>query len=112
MAWCVADRLPLLHLTTHATTTNKQTNKQTNNKQPKTKQGGFERLHYLLEGAFDADGALTPSFLKAVESWLPWDANPLYALLHEPIYCQGEGPDAAPRWAAVCMAVSCLPTAY
>jgi hypothetical protein len=27
---------------------------------------------------------------------MPWDVNPLYALLHEPIYCQG----AASNWAA------------
>ena len=26
---------------------------------------GFERLHYLLESAFDADGDLSPAFLKA-----------------------------------------------
>lgn len=27
---------------------------------------------------------------------MPWDTNPLYALLHEAIYCQG----AASNWAA------------
>ena len=26
---------------------------------------GFERLHYLLESAFDTDGDLNPAFLKA-----------------------------------------------
>jgi hypothetical protein len=26
---------------------------------------GFERLHYLLESAFDADGGLSPAFLRA-----------------------------------------------
>ena len=29
---------------------------------------------------------------------MAWDTNPLYALLHEAIYCQG--PDSASGWAA------------
>lgn len=33
---------------------------------------------------------------RAFESWMSWDTNPLYALLHESIYCQG----AASNWAA------------
>ena len=33
---------------------------------------------------------------QAFDAWLPWDTNPLYALLHEAIYCQG----AASGWAA------------
>ena len=33
---------------------------------------------------------------QAFDAWLPWDTNPLYALLHEAIYCQG----AASNWAA------------
>ncbi len=32
---------------------------------------GFERLHYLLESAFDADGDLSPAFLKARRLWSP-----------------------------------------
>jgi pimeloyl-ACP methyl ester carboxylesterase len=56
---------------------------------------GFERLHYLLEAAFDGD-ALSHKFLKEFDSWMAWDTNPLYALLHEAIYCQG----AAAGWAA------------
>ncbi|GKA36918.1 alpha/beta hydrolase fold-1 [Tanacetum coccineum] len=35
-------------------------------------------------------------FLNAFESWLSFDSNPLYALMHESIYCQG----AASGWAA------------
>ncbi|GFR40817.1 hypothetical protein Agub_g1439 [Astrephomene gubernaculifera] len=80
--------------------------------------GGFERLHFLLDGFFDAEGDMNPAFGKAFESWQSWDTNPLYALLHEPCYCQqpphgaaaaaGEGNPAAPgpapgvppRWAA------------
>jgi hypothetical protein len=72
--------------------------------------GGFDRLHYLLESFFEEDGqgggggdgggdnaaasasasATGPSaaFCKAFEGWMPWDVNPLYILLHEPIYAQ------------------------
>lgn len=63
--------------------------------------GGFERLHWLLERAFDGGGAggrLTAAFLRGVEAALPWDANPLYALLHEPIYANGGG--VATAWSA------------
>ncbi|HEY4026051.1 MAG TPA: alpha/beta fold hydrolase [Candidatus Dormibacteraeota bacterium] len=61
--------------------------------------GGFEHLHYLLEGAFvpGPDGPeLSERFLRGVETATSFAANPLYAVLHEPIYCQG----AASRWAA------------
>jgi pimeloyl-ACP methyl ester carboxylesterase len=60
---------------------------------------GFERLHFLLEAAFDSDEPSAPlshAFLKAFDSWISFDSNPLYALLHEAIYCQG----AASAWAA------------
>lgn len=58
---------------------------------------GFERLHYLLECAFDGTtGQLSPKFLKEFDTMMAWDTNPLYALLHEAIYCQG----GASRWAA------------
>jgi len=33
---------------------------------------------------------------RSFESWMSWGTNPLYALLHESIYCQG----AASSWAA------------
>lgn len=58
--------------------------------------GGFERLHYLLESAFDADGHLSITFLRGYEAWISFDTNPLYLVLHESIYCQG----AASNWAA------------
>lgn len=56
---------------------------------------GFERLHYMFERAWDP--ALTPGaekhlsyyFLNAFEKWSAFDTNPLYAILHESIYCQG-----------------------
>ncbi|XP_047334593.1 proline iminopeptidase [Impatiens glandulifera] len=64
--------------------------------------GGFERLHYMFESVWDP--IITPGglkqinfyFLNAYEKWLNFDTNPLYALLHESIYCQG----AASRWSA------------
>ncbi|GBF98668.1 proline iminopeptidase [Raphidocelis subcapitata] len=50
----------------------------------------------LLESFFDPDGGLSPAFARAFESWMPWETNPIYAILHEAIYCQG----AQSRWAA------------
>ena len=35
--------------------------------------------------------------VQAIESWHAWDSNPLYAILHESIYCQG---GEASAWAA------------
>ncbi|KAJ3683087.1 hypothetical protein LUZ60_013314 [Juncus effusus] len=64
--------------------------------------GGFERLHYLLERIWDpilvpgAQKQISFYFLKAFESWMEFDSNPLYALLHESIYCQG----ASSKWSA------------
>lgn len=58
---------------------------------------GLERLNYLLECALDAGtGRFSQRFLKEFDSMMAWDTNPLYALLHESIYCQG----AASQWAA------------
>ena len=34
--------------------------------------------------------------MQMYESWMPWGLTPLYAVLHESIYCQG----AASAWAA------------
>ncbi|KAL6766366.1 hypothetical protein ACKKBG_A35750 [Auxenochlorella protothecoides x Auxenochlorella symbiontica] len=56
---------------------------------------GFERLHYLFEGSFDGP-ELSRKFLKDFDVWMSWDTNPLYAIMHESIYCQG----AASNWAA------------
>jgi len=61
--------------------------------------GGFERLHYLLETAWDVEGeTLSYSFLKGVDDALAFDTNPLYAVAHESIYCNGGGEPSA--WAA------------
>ena len=60
---------------------------------------GAETLHYLLERAFisGAHGTeLNYAFLRQVENALPFDTNPIYALLHESIYCQQQ----ASRWSA------------
>ncbi|XP_068665753.1 uncharacterized protein [Aristolochia californica] len=63
---------------------------------------GFERMHYMFERIWDpslhpgAKKHISYSFLKAFENWHSWDTNPLYALLHESIYCQG----ASSNWSA------------
>jgi len=60
---------------------------------------GFERLHYLLEQAFvdsPRAGKLSDRFLHAAEAATGFVTGPLYAVLHEPAYCQGQ----AARWAA------------
>lgn len=59
--------------------------------------GGMYRMHLLLlEGANDLKltGELGYKFLKQVENTL--DGSPLYAIMHEPIYCQGK----AHRWSS------------
>lgn len=64
--------------------------------------GGFEKLHFLLEGAWDpqlTEGApknLSSTFLQMIDNSHSFVTNPLYALLHEACYCQG----APSRWAA------------
>jgi pimeloyl-ACP methyl ester carboxylesterase len=57
---------------------------------------GFEKVHYLVEGALLPSGEIDYRFLRAFEHALIWDTNPIYALLHEPCYAQG----AAPGWSA------------
>jgi hypothetical protein len=60
---------------------------------------GFERLHYLLEEAWPPGlrgVELSDTFLAGVEAQVSFATNPLYAVLHESIYCQG----GASRWAA------------
>ena len=60
---------------------------------------GFEAVHYLLEDTF-VDGAHGPelsyTFLRGMENTQHFDTNPIYAILHEAIYCQ----HAASRWSA------------
>jgi pimeloyl-ACP methyl ester carboxylesterase len=60
---------------------------------------GFERVHYLLEDAF-LQGAtsreISYTFLRAFENSLSFETNPIYAILHESIYCEG----VASNWSA------------
>ena len=60
---------------------------------------GFEELHYLLETAF-IDGAkgieLNYFFLRGFENLFSFDTSPIYALLHESIYCE----HSASNWSA------------
>jgi hypothetical protein len=60
---------------------------------------GFERVHYLVEEAFfeDADRPVfSERFLHGVEAVTSFHGEPLFAALHEPIYCQG----TTSNWAA------------
>ena len=59
---------------------------------------GYERLHYLLETAWADTGRreLSDEFLAAVEAATTFVDRPLYAVMHESIYCQG----FASEWAA------------
>lgn len=56
---------------------------------------GLERLHYLLEGAW-AGHEIADDFLAGVEQATTFVDRPLYAVMHESIYCQG----VASQWSA------------
>jgi hypothetical protein len=59
----------------------------------------FEPIHYLLEDAFvqgPGPGEVSYAFLRAFENRFSFETNPIYFLLHEAEYCQGE----ASRWSA------------
>ncbi|MDN5787634.1 alpha/beta fold hydrolase [Pseudorhodobacter sp.] len=58
---------------------------------------GFEAIHWLLDEAFCDDGALSDSFLAAMQAETGFDHNPLFAAIHEAIYAQN---GARTRWAA------------
>lgn len=60
---------------------------------------GFEQLHYLLDQAFVAGPGgpvLSYPFLRDVENMQSFESSPIYAILHEPLYCQGQ----ASNWSA------------
>ncbi|AJT42293.1 alpha/beta fold hydrolase [Psychromicrobium lacuslunae] len=60
---------------------------------------GFERLHWLLDEAFEADGeSLASGFLEAVQRRTSFRGNPLFAVLQENIYRHGA--NGATNWAA------------
>ncbi|KAJ4365609.1 hypothetical protein N0V83_008229 [Neocucurbitaria cava] len=58
------------------------------------KHGGFDDVHNLVLRA-DTDltqfGHLTRPTVLALEGAQSWDTNVIYALLHEPLYCLGDG---------------------
>lgn len=59
---------------------------------------GFERVHWLLDEAFDpGSDDLSDTFLEAVMDLTSYRSRPLYAVLHESIYASGE---ATTGWAA------------
>lgn len=57
--------------------------------------GGYEAVHYLIEQAWDGP-ELSPSFRHGVAAQTAFATGPLYAVLHEACYAQGE----ATGWAA------------
>ena len=61
---------------------------------------GFDRMHYLLEGALLRVGGrtlLSDEFQESVQNELSFAGHPIYAVLHEPCYAQGGKPTA---WSA------------
>ncbi|KAF7362341.1 Alpha/beta-hydrolase [Mycena venus] len=62
--------------------------------------GGVDRMHQLVfrvTNDLELFGKLSFKTLETIESkGLGFDGNPIYALLHEPCYCQGH----APKWSA------------
>lgn len=58
---------------------------------------GFERIHWLLDEAIDAEGELTDTFLHQVTAVTGFTDNPLFAVMQETLYGQGAGPTG---WAA------------
>ncbi|WP_171163636.1 alpha/beta fold hydrolase [Streptomyces sp. I05A-00742] len=58
---------------------------------------GFERLHWLLDEALDDRGEPTATFLHQVMALTAFTDNPLFAVLQETLYGQGNGPTG---WAA------------
>ena len=60
---------------------------------------GYDQVHYLLESAF-VEGRtgqeISYYFLRNFENSLHFDTNPIFAILHEAIYCQG----SASNWSA------------
>ncbi|GAA2002201.1 alpha/beta fold hydrolase [Catenulispora subtropica] len=58
---------------------------------------GFERVHWLLDEAFDSAGELSDTFLLQVMQQTGFTDNPLFTILQEPCFAQGPEPTA---WAA------------
>ncbi|KAK1217229.1 hypothetical protein PQX77_020119 [Marasmius sp. AFHP31] len=61
--------------------------------------GGIDRVHQIVLRAtndLELFGKLSYKLLQTIQGSQSFDGNPIYAILHEPIYCQGK----APNWAA------------
>jgi pimeloyl-ACP methyl ester carboxylesterase len=58
---------------------------------------GYERVHWILDEAFDAAGELTDTFLLQVMQHTGFVDNPLFTIMQEPCFAQGPVPTA---WAA------------
>ncbi len=58
---------------------------------------GFENVHWLLDEAFAAPERLSDQFLGTLMHLTAYSGNPLFAVIHEAIYGQGDG---ATAWAA------------
>ncbi|MEU4423867.1 alpha/beta fold hydrolase [Actinoplanes sp. NPDC024001] len=58
---------------------------------------GIDQVHYAVEHAFAGGDELSDKFLFDVYSILSYIGHPLYAVLHESIYADGNRPS---RWAA------------
>jgi len=61
--------------------------------------GGIDHVHQIvfrITNDLELFGRLTFKTLQTIESSYPFDGNPIYAILHEPVYCDGQ----APKWSA------------
>ncbi|MFG2639621.1 alpha/beta fold hydrolase [Streptomyces sp. NPDC048370] len=58
---------------------------------------GFERIHWLLDEALDTEGELTDTFLHQVMGLTGFTDNPLFIVMQETLYGQGDKPTG---WAA------------
>lgn len=59
---------------------------------------GFERMAWLIDEAFDADGELSDTFLAQVQARSNYAENPLFAVMQESIFA--DGASGATDWAA------------
>ncbi|KAK1754945.1 proline iminopeptidase 1 [Echria macrotheca] len=63
--------------------------------------GGFDTVNstiFRMSSDLDQFGFFTRATLRAVEEDTPFDSNPIYAILHESVYCTKKG--EASNWAA------------
>ncbi|KAJ7736936.1 alpha/beta-hydrolase [Mycena metata] len=61
--------------------------------------GGIDRIHQIVfrvTNDLELFGRMTYKTLQMIEAKYSFDGNPIYAILHEPLYCNGH----APKWSA------------